>query len=859
MKKTGSSSTQTRRFNGEVERQIYLTRLTMMWEQIWPALWPAAGFVGLFFGLSFLGVWAFVPGSLHMAGLAALLIATCIALWTGFRAIEMPSRDRIVRRLETSNQIDHRVLSSLHDQLAPLNADSETNGETGALWQEHKRRLTARLKQVRAPLPKSDLPMQDPNALRFAVVLLLFVSAVIGFGDWGHRLQLALSPNTKESASQITRLDAWITPPTYTDTPPLFLTEDGQVTETSTDPITVPEGSVLSVKVSGSEQPPTLTMSTPSDQAAFESQSDRVFEATIVVSESTRVSVRQGLFSLAGWTIDVLPDAAPEVALTDKVVPDQRGAIKVPYKATDDYGVSEISLFLTLKNPDAGVAKYYGNQHTVELTPLKLGAKEIDETAQQNLTEHPWSGLEIELTVRAKDEHGQAGNSVPVDITLPERQFKKPLAAAVIEQRKNLAHGILPVIDVAKYLDALTIAPDETYFEDTAVYLGIRAAYWRLLRMAEFEQIRAMVAREEPGIHNPEAVEDFDTKIEELTKSTVKMLWDIALKIEDGDKSLAERELLAAQEALMEALENGASDEEISNLVENLKEALDRYLEALARQALEEFQRTGQAPQPVDPNAAMIETEDLDDLLDSIQELAETGARESARQLLSQLQGLLQNLRAGDFAPSMTPSQQAMQEALGKLGDLIGEQRGVMDETFRQDQAGPSQNNTGSGEGPPLPGLAEKQRGVGESLEQLLDELGQSGTEVPLALGQADRSIERGATALDSGETGRALDQQGRAIDQLRQGAQELAQQLLDELQGSSGSVGQGRRQGRDSDPLGRPNGNGGPDFGDSVKVPDERALQRARDILEELQRRASDKSRPLPELEYLERLLRRF
>jgi hypothetical protein len=45
----------------------------------------------------------------------------------------------------------------------------------------------------------------------------------------------------------------------------------------------------------------------------------------------------------------------------------------------------------------------------------------------------------------------------------------------------------------------------------------------------------------------------------------------------------------------------------------------------------------------------------------------------------------------------------------------------------------------------------------------------------------------------------------------------------------------------------------------EGVTVPSEMALQRARKILEELQRRASDPSRQEKELEYLDRLLKRF
>ena len=60
-------------------------------------------------------------------------------------------------------------------------------------------------------------------------------------------------------------------------------------------------------------------------------------------------------------------------------------------------------------------------------------------------------------------------------------------------------------------------------------------------------------------------------------------------------------------------------------------------------------------------------------------------------------------------------------------------------------------------------------------------------------------------------------------------------------------------------DPLGRPQRTEGPDLGTSVKVPDEIDVQRAREILEELRRRLGEPSRPLLELDYIERLLRRF
>jgi hypothetical protein len=71
--------------------------------------------------------------------------------------------------------------------------------------------------------------------------------------------------------------------------------------------------------------------------------------------------------------------------------------------------------------------------------------------------------------------------------------------------------------------------------------------------------------------------------------------------------------------------------------------------------------------------------------------------------------------------------------------------------------------------------------------------------------------------------------------------------------------MGRGPAGNADRDPLGRPLPTQGLDDGDSVKVPDESDVQRARQILEELRRRLGERGRPPPELDYIERLIERF
>ena len=64
---------------------------------------------------------------------------------------------------------------------------------------------------------------------------------------------------------------------------------------------------------------------------------------------------------------------------------------------------------------------------------------------------------------------------------------------------------------------------------------------------------------------------------------------------------------------------------------------------------------------------------------------------------------------------------------------------------------------------------------------------------------------------------------------------------------------------GPDRDPLGRQTNGLGPLDTQDVKVPTEAERKRVRDILDELRRRASEPGRPTLELDYIDRLLRRF
>jgi hypothetical protein len=172
----------------------------------------------------------------------------------------------------------------------------------------------------------------------------------------------------------------------------------------------------------------------------------------------------------------------------------------------------------------------------------------------------------------------------------------------------------------------------------------------------------------------------------------------------------------------------------------------------------------------------------------------------------------------------------------------------------QQGQRGQGQQGQGS------MSLAERQEALRQQLQRLLDQMREGGVQPPGSLPRAGEEMGAAGDRLGEGQPGQALGPQGEAIDQLRQGARSMAQQLLDGMAGQQGrgQQGQNRADGR-TDPLGRPRQTTGPDFGLSVKVPDEIDAETARRLREELQRRLGDRTRELDELDYLERLLRRF
>jgi uncharacterized protein (TIGR02302 family) len=357
-------------------------------------------------------------------------------------------------------------------------------------------------------------------------------------------------------------------------------------------------------------------------------------------------------------------------------------------------------------------------------------------------------------------------------------------------------------------------------------------------------------------------------------KEVIGNMWALAVTIEDGNISDVERALRAAQEALRQALERGASDEEIKKLTDQLRAALDNFMRQLAEQLKNNPQ---QLARPLDPNTRVMRQDDLRNMIDRMERLSRSGDKDAAKQLLDQLQQMLENLQMAQ------PGQGGddMEQALNELGDVIRKQQQLRDRTFKEGQDSRRSQRGQRGESNPkgMGDLQQDQQALRDRLQQLLDQLGKNGMrgrpEGEQAqpgqgdgdpLGDADTAMGDAGGQLGDGNADGAVGSQGRALDALRRGARNLAEQLQNgpgdgnpNDNGPSNRVGRQQNSGPNADPLGRPLR--GREFSDdyTVKVPGEIDVQRVRRILEELRRRFSDPQRPQFELDYLERLLKDY
>lgn len=838
--------------------RLSLSWLVIFWERLWRALWPAFALLVLFAALALFDLPAHISPWLHLGFLVLVVAGVVAAVTGGLRRFRQPTGINAIRRLQRVNRLAHRPLETLADSLAVgLDADPRAR----ALWRLHQERMRNTVHRLRVGLPSPRLIRMDPWAFRVALAVLLAASVFAAGGDAPARLARAMVPQLAVfQPPKPPVIDAWVTPPTYTGIAPIFLTgPDAKATKL----VESPSGSQLAIRITGGSGSPVIERTggtvptTRHDEASY--------SADLKIEASETVAVVQDGERVAEWTLRAIPDEVPRIAFVAPPSQGRRSVLRIDFQASDDYGLSGTRAII--RRPQAKGASGEGKSEAVDLPLPTLGAKQATATSYSDLTPHPWAGLPVEIQLEATDGAGQVGRSGPFRMTLPERTFSHPVAREIIVERRKLIADPEEAASVALALRDIAWG-QERYNHDVVVFMALGLASRRL----------------EDG--------DGQGKVDSLQT----LLWDTALRVEDGRLSLAQRSLREAEEALRKALEaKNTTDAELNRLLKELETALNSYFDELSKMMRDVDPKTLQS-MPRDPNTLAMTRQDFKNIMDEIRKLAQSGSRDAAKQMLSQLKNLLETMRTGRMAGMSKQGQESM-KLLNDLQDLIRGQQELLDKTFRDAQRRgmsrpgqrpgemrpgemrpgemrPGEMRPGEVPGPMQPGQeggemqaqpggqmspdGQTQEALRHRLGELMRRLGELSNQIPRPMGRAEQSMRRSTRFLNNNRPGEAVTPQTQAIDQLQESARSATQQLMQQM-----GQGMGMRPGQmgesQQDPLGRtPDGAGGMNTSD-VGIPEADAMQRAREIRDELRRRAGQHYRPEAEREYIDRLLKQF
>lgn len=827
-----------------LDRQLAWTRRALWAERLARAFWPFFVVLCLGVALALFGGFAAFGALGHRVLLAVFLLAAAAALIRGGMRFHPPDAATVQARLDSADP--GRPLAVLADALA-LGRGSD---DSEAVWRVHRYRAAIAALGLRARWPDLRLATHDRFALRYLAPVLLIAGLIGAGGDWGDRLMTILAPPPAEATGPampdaVATAEAWAVPPAYTGLDTVYLGHDDGAA-----PVRLPQGSEITVRVTDAGGTPTIKGGEAIGIGGFATLGGGLAEARGVLAGSGELVIAGPDGELARWQVEMIPDAPPTIALEDSPSATLTRALTFGFAAGDDYGVTAAWAEIAPEGHDPKAARGLPLPPVTFALPLPMtgDARQVADRAIKDLTAHPWAGAPVVMRLYAEDGAGQVTASKPVALTIPARHFTDPLAAALVEQRRELTLDYGQAARVLDVVQAVTRRP-AGIFEDAGTYLAVRSAIRRLAR----------------GIGAGE--------VPEVAPGVIELFWLAALALENGDLSSALEKLRAAEKQLRKALENG-TNEDIRRAMQDLRAALEQYLRKFAQQQTME-PRDPNAP-PVDPDQ-MLTRRDLQEMLDRMQQQAESGLRAEAGEMLSRLQRMIENLRAAQGQGQPGQGMQALQE-------MIMRQRNLSDRTFdelrerRRGQPGQGQGTQpgerpGQGEGPGRTGqggakgeggtegqgngLARAQEELRRQLDSLSRGMGREDGAARQALDEAARAMGEARDNLRSGQTAAAVRDQMEALDRLNDGARALARQ---QRQGQGTQSGRrGAPGGAQSDPFGRPTPSYGPQDGAGTKLPDRAEIDRALELMRLLRDRAADRTRPEMELDYLRRLLEKF
>lgn len=892
----------------------------------------------LFWLAFFAGLWMLqLPDLFEQTGrvIAALLFfgGALFFIIKDVLAFSAPTARDITRRLERESSLRHRPLTEESDE--PAFTENDESYHLWTLEQQRRQRDFNKVKLVRWRVFLHD---KDPYALRFVAIVILFAGFFAAGHQWQDRLINGLFPvEWYSKKSTVPPVIVTITPPEYTGIAQKVLQGLGQNKEAQD----IPAGSTIHVLINNALLPPYIVMGGKKEHP--DSIPDGGYEYTATLENNGdengkdlyRFDVKQLFMSHYGFPYRLIPDRPPIIGLQEasdqekqeadkaaakteessvqpaqstqpneaeeppesavikfrqpKVLSDAQ--IQIPLEIYDDYGVKTLTMRMSLDPAvsDAPLGQPAEQTRSVMSPP----AQNVDIAPVYDFTDHTWAGLPVRIELSVEDQNGQSGTMDAIEMRLPERHFKHPVARQIIALRKRLAwEPEFAAIEVQYALQRLLEFPQD-FQNDPIAVLTLRAAASRLAYTAERQNA--------PEYHN--------------IQSVITLLWDIALRVEDGNLSIAARNLRTAQMRIESALqsETPLPPEQIAGLMNELRHAMTDYIGEYSKELQKRFAEGEELLLTPEMLAELLDPAELAEFFRQMESEMKSGHSDNARGMLSKLQRMLDMLNP-DMALPIPEDMRFMSESVSELQQLIDMQKSLLDQTKIQADIyerfakrkdfgtllPPDMElflHWGLDNLPPPPSSSDKNnarsfvpglntainRSEQEALRYVLGQLMLDSDamlgKIPEKMGLAEREMLGSSDDLTDTRPDQSIPHQELAIEYLSQAQQEMQEELeqrLQQMAGGNQSMMQGdkpfggfsKRFGQGGgryDPLGRPVPGGGDGKGQNqspdsdVKIPDEAERKRVEEILRTLRERSGELERPREELDYFRRLLRQF
>lgn len=787
--------------------------------RLWLSYWAIICLALVYLALAAIGLFAHLGMTAHWLVIA---LFGAVAVWYLRRhapAFYWPKRSQIEHAMERAGGIAHRPLATLRDTINNIAAQD--------LWDKHRAQAHHAVKGVKLARFEADVSARDPYDLRHVAGLFFALALVIGAQHAPARMASALTPPVPDlPVAAASAVDIWVSPPTYTQAAPVYLARAQNAGAQLTANPEVPEGSTLKIRISGQRLAPVIRLD--GKRIDITRIDRRNYSAEVALTHDSTLTIRQGLRHLGRWHVGVIADEAPKLSMID-AGKGGNGLLKITWQAGDDYGLTALSA--RIEAPAEYSQLLDGETTTVVDLPLPArpeAGKKLDGVFSESLdlSRHLLAGTPVMLSLSARDDAGHTTTTDAIKVTLPERTFSSTAAQRLVDVRKRLfwfGTSWLTRDLVTPTLLGVVNDP-HLYRGDHTVFLAMLSAIKRLA---------------------------YD-RHDEAASSVRDLLWDIALRIEDGGLSEASRELQQAMAEFSSALNNpDATQQQLQELLEKVQQKMQQYMQSLASEMQQRQQQQGGTEMPPEIADKVMKKIDLNAVMQQLRDMASGDKREQMRQMMDMLRHSMQNMDVDAMARMQQQQQQAMQ-ALQDLANVVRAQQELIEKTSQSGE-GTSQQDWQE--------MANEQRGINEQLQKLQGKLGPLAGGMNGDLNAAGNLMGQSGDRLGEGQRENALAAQKQALQALMKAQDNAMQQLADQMQNMM-LLGMGSRPqggyGEGFDPLGREFGNG-KSVGGTIGIPNEGARRRVQDIQRELRERYNDGNRSRNERDYLERLLDLF